>query len=138
MKYPRSLLPVFVMGAIVLGAPVIYGQDYPNKPLRIVTSSPGGGNDFASRLIAQHISGPLGQPVIVDNRAAPILAAEFVSKSPPDGYTLYVSGNSIWISPLLQKTPYDAVRDFSPITVIVRQVNVVAVHPSLPIKSLKE
>ena len=71
-----------------------------------------------ARLIAQGISGPLGQPVIVDNRASGIIPGEIVAKAPPDGYTLLVGGGSLWIAPLLQKTPYDPVRDFSPISLI--------------------
>ena len=69
---------------VVLGLRIAYAQDYPNKPVRMVTATPGGGGDFAARLIGQAISGPLGQPVIVDNRTT-ILAAEAVAKAPPDG-----------------------------------------------------
>lgn len=67
---------------------MVCGQDYPTKPIRIVTGGAGGGTDFTARLIAQGISGPLGQPVVVENRGAGIIPVEFVSKAPPDGYTL--------------------------------------------------
>jgi len=116
---------------------VVSGQEYPSKSIRIVTAAAGGGSDFTSRVVAQGISGPLGQPVIVDNRTA-ILAAEAVLKAPPDGYTLLVTGTSFWVGPLLQKAPYDAVRDFAAVVQIAREINLVAVHPSVPAKSVKE
>ena len=132
-------LAIIMLSIAVLGMTslVVNGQDYPNKPLRVVTTAAGGGGDFTSRLVAQGISGPLGQPVIVDNRTS-LLATDFVSKQPPDGYTLLVVGSSVWVSPLLAQTTYDVARDFSPITLVERTVMVVTVHPSLPVKSVKE
>src|SRR5688500_11636060 len=91
------------------------GQEYPSKSLRIVTSAPGGGTDFISRLLAQELSGPLGQQVVVDNRPTGVIPAQIVSQAPPDGYTLLVAGSTFATAPLLQKTPYDPVTDFSPI-----------------------
>ena len=120
------------------GAGVTSAQDYPSKTIRIIAGTAGGGSDLAARVIAQGISGPLGQPVIVDNRGAAVVAAEAGSKAPPDGYTLLVAGSGIWLFPLLQKAPYDVVRDFSPLSLISREVNIVAVHPSLPVKSVGE
>ena len=132
------LCRTFAMALIVAGASIVSGQDYPNKPIRIVTSPAGSGIDFQTRLIAQGISGPLGQPVIVDNRGSGVIPGETVAKAPPDGYTLLVSGAGFWIRPLLQKSPYDAVREFSPISLLVREVYIVSVHPSVPVKSVKE
>ena len=128
-------LSVSLMG---LGAVTASGQNYPNKPVRILAGPAGGGSDFDARQIGQEIAGPLGQPVIVDNRATALVAAEVLSKSVPDGYTVMVNGSSTWINPLLQKTPYDALRDFSPITQIEKTILVVAVHPSVPVASIKE
>src|SRR5205085_9047864 len=95
----------------VLSVGVACAQSYPVKPLRIVTAEPGGGNDFAARVIAQSIAPRLGQPCIVDNRggAGGLIAAEIVARAPADGYTLLVYASNIWIIPLLRKnTPYDA------------------------------
>ena len=128
---------IFPVGLIVVQTGAVSGQDYPSKPIRILTSAAGGGSDFTARQIAQGISGPLGQPVVVDNRGGGIIAAEVVSKSPPDGYALTVQGAALWIVPFLQKAPYD-VSDFSPIVQTERIVFIVAVHPSLPVKSVKE
>ncbi|OFW16756.1 MAG: hypothetical protein A3H27_02280 [Acidobacteria bacterium RIFCSPLOWO2_02_FULL_59_13] len=125
------------IAVMLLCAGMVSGQDYPNKPIRIITGGAGGGSDFAARLVAQGITGPLGQPVIVDNRAT-LPAIDAAAKAPPDGYTLYVGGGSLWIFPLLNKVTYDVVRDFSPIALLVREVNVVAVNPSVAAKSIKE
>ena len=133
----RRTMMYLLTGTIMsAGAGVVAGQDYPSKPIRIITAGAGGGSDFDSRQIAQGITGPLGQPVIVDNRTT-ALAAEAISKAPPDGYSLLVSGATLWIIPILRKTPYDST-DFSPISLIERTVNIVAVHPSVPVKSVKE
>lgn len=129
---------MFLVGLMLLGTGGVFGQNYPNKTLRIITSPPGGGSDLVSRMISPGLSDRLGQPVIVDNRPAGIIPAETVAKSPPDGYTLFVVADILWITPLLKKTPYDPVRDFTPITLAVRSPMVLAVHPSLPVKSVKE
>jgi tripartite-type tricarboxylate transporter receptor subunit TctC len=82
---PRFLVGILSTGLMVLGTGVACGQqNYPNEPIRIVTSAAGGGNDFIARLIAQQISGPLGQPVIVENRPSN-LTPEIVSHASPDG-----------------------------------------------------
>ena len=112
--------------------------DYPNKPIRIIVGPAGSGSEFATRLVAQGISSPLGQPVILENRANVTLATEIAAKAPPDGYTMRAAGSSAWIFPLLAKASYDMVRDFSPVSLLSREVNVLAVHPSVPVKSVKE
>lgn len=116
-------------------------QNYPTKPIRMVTAEPGGGNDFAARLIAQGLGSSLGQTMIVDNRggAGGLIAASIVAKAPPDGYTLLLYANNVWIIPLLQRNvPYDVVRDFAPITWAVKSPNAVVVHPSLPVRSVAD
>ena len=137
MLIPRFFAGISVIGLMALSAGVVSGQDYPNKTIRIVTAAAGGGSDFNARQIAQGISGPLGQPVIVENRT-PLQASEAISKAPPDGYALMVGGDSLWTLSLLRQTPYDPVRDFSPISLISMDVNVFLVHPSLPARSVKE
>ena len=127
---------IFAVGLMVISTGVVCGQDYPNKPMRVITAAAGGGGDFVARKVAQGISVPLRQPVVVDNRTA-LTAAEAVSKAPADGDTLIRVGGSFLIYLLLQKTPY-AVADFAPISLISREVLVVAVHPSLPVKSIKD
>jgi tripartite-type tricarboxylate transporter receptor subunit TctC len=123
---------------MVLATGVASGQEYPNRVIRIVTAAAGGGSDFIARIVAQGISGPLGQQVIVENRGTGVLAGEAAAKAPSDGYTLTVQGGAFWVAPLLRKTPYDPIRDFSPISLIVREVNILAVNPSVPVQSVKE
>ena len=133
----RFAVWIFLIGVMVLGAGVVSGQNFPNRPIRMVMGTAGGGSDFVARILVQGISGPLGQPVIVENRTS-ITAAEIVSKASPDGYSLLVGGGSFLAFPLLRKASFDVVRDFSPISLLVREINVLAVHPSLPVKSVKE
>ncbi len=139
MRIPRFVLWMFSVSMMILGAGAVSGQDYPSKPIRIVTADPGSTNDLVARLIAQGLTGSLGQQVVVENRggASGIIAAQTVTKAPPDGYTLLLYSNTLWIGPLLQKLPH-SVRDFSPITLLVSSPQILAVHPSLPVHSVKE
>lgn len=114
-----------------------YGQEYPTKPIRLVTSPAGGGGDILARLIAQGISTPLKQQVIVDNRAAN-LVGESVAQAPGDGYTLLLLGNVLWLEPLTRKTRYDVAKDFRPVSMVGMSPNVLVVHPSLPVKTVKD
>src|SRR5690349_12642241 len=88
----------FFLGMVAPG--IAASQDYPSKPIRMITTAAGGGGDFTTRQVAQGVTGPLGQTIIVDNRASGFLAAEAVSKAPPDGYTLLVTGSAVWLSSL--------------------------------------
>ena len=131
-----KVLASIAVGLVVLGAAAAWGEAYPNKPIRIVTAGAGGGSDFQARQIAQGISGPLGQPVIVENRGGG-LTPEILLRAGPDGYTLSLSGANLWITPLLRKAPYE-MKDFAPISLISREVNVLVLNPSLPAKSVRE
>jgi tripartite-type tricarboxylate transporter receptor subunit TctC len=113
------------------------GQAYPAKPVRFITQAPGGGSDFAVRIITQGIAGTLGL-TIVENRPSVIIAAETVAKAPPDGYTLIYVGGGFWVTPMLQKTTYDVARDFTPVTLATSSSTILVVHPSLPVKSVKD
>ena len=134
----RFVAWVIAAGVLLLGAGAVSGQNYPNKPIRIVTSEAGGGNDLQARLIAQGLTGALGEQVIVENRPSGIIPGEIVSKAQPNGYTLLLYNNALWTGPLLQETPYDAVKDFSPIVAVSKAANVLVVNPALPIHSVAE
>ena len=118
------------------------GQAYPNKAVRVIVAfAPGGIADFAARSVSQKLSESLGVPVVVENRpgAGGITGAEIVAKAAPDGYTLLVTSISHTINPSVRKNlPFDAARDFSPVTLITDAPNVLVVHPSLPVRSVKE
>src|SRR5262245_10673893 len=110
----KSTVAGISAGVVILATGAISAQEYPNKPIRIVSGgAPGGGSDIVARLFAQGISGPLGQPVIVDNRAEAI-AGPLVAKALPDGYTLLFVGTAFYIGPLLREMPYDTIKDFAP------------------------
>ncbi len=138
MSAARYVPGMFSVAMMIAGSGLVLCQEYPSKPVRIVTNPAGGGNDFMARLIAPGISGPLGQQIIIDNRPTGVIQTEAVYKAPPDGYTLLIQGASLWIVTLLQKMPYDVLRDLAPISQISRDVNIVAVHPSLPVKSIRD
>ena len=138
MSVQHVVVRTLLLCAALLGAATVPAQDYPNKPVRILTGAAGGGSDFVSRQIAQGISPALGQPVVVDNRPGAVLPIEAVAKSPADGYSLLVQGSTVWVFPLFQKAPYDPIKDLAPISLVVREVNMLAVHPSLPVKSVKD
>ena len=134
-RFPAWLFPV---GVMVLAAGGASGQSYPYKPIRIVTSEPGSGTDLMARLIAQRLTDSFGRQVIVDNRGG-TLAREVVLRAPPDGYTLLLSGTSLWLSPFMREhASYDPVRDFLPITLAASSPNVLTVHPSLPVESVRD
>lgn len=127
--------------ALSLCAPAAFAQDYPLKPIRLITSEPGGGTDFGARLIAQGISGPLGQRVVVENRGggSGAITGELLARSKPDGYTLLMYGQGIWLLPFLRKNvPYDPLKDFTAVSLTDRSPNVLVIHPSLPVKSVRE
>ncbi len=126
------------VASLILAAGSACGQGFPNKPLRVVTSAPGGGSDMVSRLLAQGLTTGLGQQVLVENRGGGIVAGEIVAKAPPDGYTLLYYGSALWLLPLMRKdVPYEPLRDFVPISWVSRLPNVLVVHPSLPAQSVK-
>ncbi len=126
-----------LMLLLALYGAVAHAQDYPNKPIRIVTSEPGGGSDLTARVLAQGMAAGLKQSLVVENRPSNILGG-MVARALPDGYTLLLSGGSFMIGPLLQKSAYDVVRDFAPITLAATAPNVLVVHASLPAKSVQE
>ena len=88
--------------ALALAAEAAVAQSYPNKPVRILTAEPGGSGDFAARLIAQELGASLGWQVVVVNYSTGVVPGDIVSKSAPDGYTLLVVGNALWIGPLIR------------------------------------
>jgi tripartite-type tricarboxylate transporter receptor subunit TctC len=114
---------------------------YPAKSIRMVIAlAPGGGVDTTGRFIAQKLNQAWGQPVVADNRpgAGGVLAAEIVAKSPPDGYTILMTSAGVSITPSLVKLPYDPLKDLLPVTQAVISPGVMVVHPSVPVRSVKE
>ncbi|MGZ8266790.1 MAG: Bug family tripartite tricarboxylate transporter substrate binding protein [Burkholderiales bacterium] len=121
---------------------VALAQSYPSKPIRlIVPFAPGGGTDVTARYMGTKLSEKLGQPVVVDNRpaAAGVVGADLVAKANPDGHTLLVVSVTFVISSALHKNlPYDGVKDFAPITLLIASPLGLLLHPSVPAKNVKE
>jgi tripartite-type tricarboxylate transporter receptor subunit TctC len=115
-----------------------HAQTYPGKPVRFVTSEPGGTNDITARLLAPGLSASLGQQVLIDNRPAGVIPGQIVSKAPPDGHTLLVTTGILWILPLIQSAPFDAARDFAPVMLVASTPSVLVTHPSLPVKTVRD
>ena len=114
---------------------------YPAKTIRIIiTLAPGGGVDTSGRLLGQKFTDAWGQQVVAENRpgAGGTIATELVARAAPDGYTLLMQSMSHAITPALYKLSYDTIKDFAPISLFVQSPSVLAVHPSLPVKSVKE
>ena len=128
--------------AFSLWAFSVLAQDYPSRPVRIVIPlSPGGTTDVPGRIIAQKLSGTLGQQFFVENRAGAggTIGTDYVAKSKPDGYTLLLTASPFVIAPHVYKNmPYDTLADFAPVIRIATGPYVLVVHPSLGVNSVKE
>ncbi|MBI3918574.1 MAG: tripartite tricarboxylate transporter substrate binding protein [Betaproteobacteria bacterium] len=134
---------MIAVAALCLPAQTAWSQSYPSKPVRLISPfPPGGGTDAVARVIAQALSDQLGQQVVVDSRggASGMIGVELAAKSAPDGYTL-VMGNVIPLAMLPSanpKVPYVPLRDFSPISLVALTEYTLTVHPSLPVRTVKE
>jgi len=133
----KTLAFISSLAMLICAASGLEAQPYPAKPIRIVTSAAGGGNDFVARVVSQALSPTLGQQVIVDNRTA-LGAIEAVLRAKPDGYTVLLVANTFWTQPLLRKVSYDTIKDFAPVAMVASTPVVLVVHPSLPTKSTED
>ena len=140
MKAVRSMRACVALLVLACGA--AWAQQYPSKPVRVViVFPPGGATDVVGRIAFQKVGEQLSQQFIIDNRvgAGGTIGAAFVAKSPPDGYTLMVYSSTLLANAhLYRKLPYDALKDFVGITPVARLVNALVVHPSMPVRSVKE
>ena len=140
MKY---LLRILVAAGATLISPTLHADSYPSKPITLVAVfGPGSASDTICRVLAQPLSAALNESVIVENRpgANGALAAQYVARSAPDGYTLLMGTNSpLSAVPFMMKSPpYDAVKDFTPITRVGSFTLMLVINPSIPAKSMKE
>jgi len=147
MRFPaKSVIGVGTI-ALSLTATVVQSKEneplrYPDRPIRlIVPIAPGGGTDILSRIVGQKLSQSVGQQIVIDNRpgAGSIIGTDIVAKSPPDGYTLVMvfPAHAINVT-LYPKLPFDPVKDFTPVALVADATYILMVHPSLPVKSVKE
>src|SRR5215213_8688511 len=116
-------------------------QQYPVRPIRFIVSFPPGGSvDITARLVQPKLSESLGQPIVIDNRggAGGAVGTEAAARSAPDGYTFLITLSSHTINPLLYKLRYDVERDFAPVSLLVSVPQLIAAHPSVPAKTLRD
>ena len=136
-----ALAAVFAVSAVMAVSGPAVAQNYPTKPVRIIAPfAPGGGTDFIARIAAQKLAEGLGQQFIVDNRpgAGGALGAEIGAKAPPDGYTFTLIAGSYAVNPAIYKLPFDPVNDITPVMQISQGPLLIASHPSLPAKTVKD
>lgn len=138
----RTAFVGFLLGSLIATVTTVCAQNYPTKPIRLVVPyPPGGGTDIIGRTVAAKLTAVFGQQVIVDNRggAGGTIGTGIVAKSAGDGYTILMAPTSHVINPsIYRKLPYDTEKDFVPITLAASATIVLASHPSLPVKSVKE
>lgn len=143
MKNFRTISKWFICVGSALTIQAISAQTFPDRPIVLVVPNPPGGLvDTSARLLSEPLTRVIGQPVIVDNKpgASGNTAYQYVAKAKPDGYTLLISysGYHVGNPALMDKLPWDPIKDFSPIALLTVSTNVIAVHPSLPVNNLKE
>ncbi|MBC7380862.1 MAG: tripartite tricarboxylate transporter substrate binding protein [Burkholderiaceae bacterium] len=142
MHHRRSVLGLFLGAAALAAQPALAADTWPTKPIRIVVPyTPGGLTDVLARLVAQKASITLGQPIVIENRpgASTVIGAEYVAKSPADGYTLLMSGTTtLSTNPILIKKLSYKASDFTPVALIGMVPFLAVAHPSVPVKNLKE
>ena len=142
-NFMTDSLRIVLMFIVALVASGAAAQSYPTKPVRLVSPyPPGGANDILARIIGQKLGESLGQQIVIENRggATGNIGAEYVAKAAPDGYTILMgqaSNLTINVS-LMSKMPYDPVKDLAPVTLVATTPNLLVVHPSLPVRTVKD
>lgn len=140
MKLCERFFPL-VLFAVLLLPVIAFAQGYPEKTVRVLIAfPPGGSTDIVARIVFQKMPEITGQQFVIDNRggAAGSIAAALLAKSPPDGYTILTHTATHLMNAHLMKLPYDTLNDFIGVTTMARQVFMLVVHPSMPVKSVKE
>src|SRR5262245_24756576 len=138
MSMTRIMVWISLFAPTLVVSSGVSAQNYPAKPIRISLQEAGGGVDVIIRMIAPGLASGFAQPVIPENRPGVVIAAQAMIKAPPDGYVLFANGAAYWTNPLLQKIPYDPLTDSLPVALLQLQPLVLVVHPSLPVKSVKD
>jgi len=141
-SFPARLARAAASATLLLAAAAVQAQVWPAKPIRlVVTYPPGGTVDAVARIVAPKLSARLGKPVVIDNRggAGGAIGGDLVAKSPADGYTVMLDASNHAQNPALRsKMPFDTLRDFAPVSLLVKVPNILVVHPDASIRSVKD
>jgi len=142
MRTPTLLLTLLAAGCLgFLAKPVVAQQNYPNRPIRIIVPfPPGASNDILGRLMGKKFTDAFRVQAVVDNRggASTIIGASILLKATPDGYTIMLTSGTHILTPLLMRTPYNAITDFTPVATVDASESLLVVTPSLPVRNVKE
>lgn len=141
MQQIHRITAGLIAGIALVASSAAWPQAYPSRPVKLISPfPPGGGSDVVARILSPKLAEATGQQFVVENRtgAAGNVGADFVAKSPPDGYTLLVANNTVVTNPSVAKTPFDVVKDFAPVALIGSTAVALAVHPAFPAKSVDE
>ena len=140
MKKLPTIVETIALGVLCAVTGVVSAQEYPVRPLRIVTGAPGSTAEFAARMIGQGFSDAFGQSAVIDPRATggATIFGEIVARAAPDGYTLLIIGSTLWLGPLFRRAPFDPLKDFSYIAILTDSPNILVVTPALPVHNVKE
>ena len=122
---------------VLLAAGTTFAQPYPHKPVRILSAEVGGGADLAARVVGNRMATVLGRQVVIENRPGRVLG-ELLLKANPDGYTLLLVSSTILFAPLLEPAGYDPLKDFAPVSMVSTNPNIVVVHNTVPVTTLRE
>jgi tripartite-type tricarboxylate transporter receptor subunit TctC len=129
------------LAVLALCAPLLGWAAWPEKPIRMVVPyAAGGGADNTARIVAQHMSATLGQPIVIDNKpgAGGVIGADAVAKAPADGYTVLYDASAFSVNPSLRKLPFDAARDFIPVSLVATAPQILVVPPDAPYRTVAE
>jgi tripartite-type tricarboxylate transporter receptor subunit TctC len=129
------------LAVLVLCAPLLGWAAWPEKPIRLVVPyAAGGGADNTARIVAQHMSATLGQPIVIDNKpgAGGVIGADAVAKAPADGYTVLYDASAFSVNPSLRKLPFDAAQDFVPVSLVATAPQILVVPPDAPYRTVAE
>ena len=136
----RSWIVAWSIGSFLVASGLAAAQEYPTRPIRIVTGEVGGAPDIVARLMGPALTARLGKQIVVDNRGGGNggIAAQAVARAAPDGHTLLFYAGALWLAPLMNGAQEDPLKDFAPVSLVASAPNIVVVHPSLPIRSVRE
>jgi tripartite-type tricarboxylate transporter receptor subunit TctC len=137
-----TIAAAFAIAMLIGGSEAVAQSSYPERPIKVITNAAGSLPDIAARIILLEMEKRLGKPFVIENigGAAGSVAAERAARAPADGYTLFITGDAALTTNVatMEKLNYDPVRDFAPISLLIDSVNILAVHPSFPAKSVAE
>ena len=135
---PKRYITLLALSSLLVATQLARAQVYPSKSVRVIAGSAGSNVDVIARMVAERLSQNLGQQFIIDNRPNPAISGPLLAKSAPECYTLMANSSNVWILPLMQSVTYDPLKDFAPVSLTSQAPNVLLVHPSVPVRTVRD